>query len=1332
MTRDDLKTLIIELYKNYDRNVDITPGSLFDTRFLTPLLDALAVDTESDTQALIVQRIKEVYPQLAIDEPGSIAGDVIRKALGIILAPLQQLVNRFAAERKGLAAPASISRDTLAELASNFFVPIVEGTFATVTVRFEFSTPTTVNLSGANVARSITGREFVPVSGFYSTLYDAKNDVYYFEVLYTAVEPGSAYNIKANEITFVDFSAPNFIRAYNPQDASPGLDADTKEEILGKILDRVSNRSVASSSGLKAFIAQRFPNVDADVIGVDDDLMLRDKASLKIKLRESVPSRSIAIFPVRPAWRLGPVLNKCVVFELQKTDYTGKVVAGNILSLGGKDYVIKQVDDAFTRYFIILDAAQQISEGFGGFVREGLFLDCWKFRIDYISLGTTPITGDYFFYHVDPGTYGPFRIKRFADNIVTLDYEPVIYYSGSAFESSGKLQVKAVLRWQNEDLVCIFRQKNADKPQWFQINISDVVIKLKQSAEGDTFSEISIPDFSKTDGFDYNQDTRGSISGLISQAEYEFAIARVPGPVFRTAVREFNQQFVHYVVIRVSRGTFDDLPDFGTEVIYADYREAISEINDVAAELRFGDKVVNVDSSEFHLGGAADIYITDITQGEIVTQRFDDICDCEPVIVAKCSWDESNSSAVIIDRPITLCPDAGLYSLSIYQEGKWLFYPVAKIEGNVVIVDGSLSGSAQNVLCVISRSINLDLTRPRIIKYFGHDASLTLGSTLVTFSKPVTADVGDYLFIKTGKNRGIYEISSVLMREDNYQINIESPAVATESNLLFEIIQPQDDFSHPILDIVKCQVNGIDIPKAFPDGIIALENFHYGIGKVRAYFRDKTVFYLPPGSILETLDGRRFIPLSSEQEEFRLANNNVFVTEKFVSGLALMEEVSSVYHTFRFTLIKDTSKIDYLLQRQWCYISPQKKALMSLPHAADAKLNVSGKTFTLTIDGKTRTRSFYGTSELTLDAVLTQLQQFFPEVKIDLMGDDQKSFVILSEKTVVIGNGSANNALGFVSNISNDFDTNNSLTGLFRIEQILHGSRVSYLYTYLVGQPLINPKPEFVYVFIGDFPAVFISPARMQYDDARDLYYADFYVASIEWFDKLINNPRANIFSDPPAHVSDLQENDALILAGWMPPEKVMDTSEKPRRQLLPRFGWDLYSDFPEIDFSNKEEVRLSLPPVIYSSGAEELLDSRSKISVPVEISYKYVSSVDEIQTYLNLEENRILTADYLVKSKIPARFLIPFIYTFSDLSNDEILARAREFFRIHRNDGRIDINDVLGYIGGRINYVNPLLLYIFTMDIFRREKLIVQPDKYVREKYEMNVLHEKSKPVRA
>lgn len=270
--------LLAALYK-YDPNIKTDVGSRAYKEVVDPVYNALLpdlLDTDLDTYLLNV--LQQQYPSLELQE-GDLVVDLFIKPLRLILEPIKTEL-ALLKKRQSVSYVEQLTLDDAEDLASNFFVTRHNGARARGTVRVLLSTPSFLSITEQVRFSTTSGLVFYPArQEFISVETVALQQIgtlYFVDIVVIAEQEGEEYNILPNEIASVE-GIPGFVSVTNPFSFEQGQHSETKEELLSRVEQSLTERSLTSQKGITARINDEFPNIVASsIIGFGDPEMQRD------------------------------------------------------------------------------------------------------------------------------------------------------------------------------------------------------------------------------------------------------------------------------------------------------------------------------------------------------------------------------------------------------------------------------------------------------------------------------------------------------------------------------------------------------------------------------------------------------------------------------------------------------------------------------------------------------------------------------------------------------------------------------------------------------------------------------------------------------------------------------------------------------------------------------------------------------------------------------------------------------------------------------------------------------------------------------------------------
>lgn len=282
MALKDYEAFCREKLLEWDPDLDTSPGSPIDTKFIQPLLGRIGTDPFSTNLPLFVrERLAQEFPELALKE-GDALIDLLVKGSELLLDPLARETNRIALSQS-FRDPNLLTTDEAEALGANLFSSRSKGDLSRVTVRVYFSTPRSKTVTPADYALSKTGLLFYPTSNQSiksdEMLFNQEGSDFYFDVACTAESPGDQYNIGPGEIVSMP-TVTDASRVTNKARASGGIRSETAPEFVGRAEQELSEKSLNTIRGIVSKLTRAFPELTrVAVVGYRDPEMNRDKVT---------------------------------------------------------------------------------------------------------------------------------------------------------------------------------------------------------------------------------------------------------------------------------------------------------------------------------------------------------------------------------------------------------------------------------------------------------------------------------------------------------------------------------------------------------------------------------------------------------------------------------------------------------------------------------------------------------------------------------------------------------------------------------------------------------------------------------------------------------------------------------------------------------------------------------------------------------------------------------------------------------------------------------------------------------------------------------------------
>lgn len=279
MPTQELKDFVEERLRAANPDVDLSPGSPYETQVVDPIVRRFQPDPfEMTVEQFIQARLTQEFTDVNFRE-GSGIYDLLVKAAQVLLDPGSREV-QLIKQSQSLANPELLSASEADALVANLFVSRATGGLSTGTVRLYFNAPVALNISIGNICYTADGLRFIPTTlqsiSAEAMLFNQSGGLYYFDIQVTAEQAGTAYNIVAKQIVGItNLNAAVLVE--NPERFENGLDEESTEDLVQKAETSVTERSLVVARGVSARLYSQFEDlVQLQVVGMLDTEMQRD------------------------------------------------------------------------------------------------------------------------------------------------------------------------------------------------------------------------------------------------------------------------------------------------------------------------------------------------------------------------------------------------------------------------------------------------------------------------------------------------------------------------------------------------------------------------------------------------------------------------------------------------------------------------------------------------------------------------------------------------------------------------------------------------------------------------------------------------------------------------------------------------------------------------------------------------------------------------------------------------------------------------------------------------------------------------------------------------
>ena len=276
----DIEAFVRQQAVLFDPNMDVTPGSPFDTRVLQPLVRRLGKDPFTvDMTTFINDRLTQAYPDLATKQGDSLT-DLLNKPASLLWDPVVREIRRV---RRNLSFqdPSVLTLDEADALGANFFRERRKGALSKGPARVYVAQPQKISVSPVNFVTSRGGLHFFPVETqsirTEEIILNLSNEgLYYFDFNVVAERAGTNYNIGPNELVSIA-NVPSVVKVTNRRRFTQGENEETAAEYIGRLQREIGEKSLVTLRGVAAKLLDSFPEVSRlNVVGFNDPEMNRD------------------------------------------------------------------------------------------------------------------------------------------------------------------------------------------------------------------------------------------------------------------------------------------------------------------------------------------------------------------------------------------------------------------------------------------------------------------------------------------------------------------------------------------------------------------------------------------------------------------------------------------------------------------------------------------------------------------------------------------------------------------------------------------------------------------------------------------------------------------------------------------------------------------------------------------------------------------------------------------------------------------------------------------------------------------------------------------------
>jgi len=729
-----------------------------------------------------------------------------------------------------------------------------------------------------------------------------------------------------------------------------------------------------------------------------------------------------------------------------------------------------------------------------------------------------------------------------------------------------------------------------------------------------------------------------------------------------------------------------------------------------------------IPNDSVHIGGKTDVYVFPRTPyGVIPETAISDLRDVDSVF---------EGDGLIWGRDITAAPSewtqdvlakvnprcAAVMRWTDQVGGTGVYYPFRVVD----VVNDQQVGGALAVADYVepgqedfsgtrhylsSPYVTYDLKTPRVFRVSGDDLSTSSGSSKVLTNRKLNGvAAGDTLKITSaGLDKGEYAVVSA---NDYGEMVLERTLRSTRTGVSFEVYKKDTSFTFPVLrmETVTMDDGGgtAVVPAGKPLGVFALTDFQRGYGTARAYFQDRTFFYLP--------EWATFVQVGTDgvltENRYRCVGPSTLYTQGVSSSDA---EVANDPETPAIKVLK----LGGLLHQSRAFLQGAKLYISRKPlvgtEVLSGDLYVSGLTLKMKVGtGAMRTLTFTGQNPLpvTLSAapggVLEQINRFFSGVTASL--DSSDHLRLACNSPLEIGTGSANDELGVVngwtnasSNLGTEFVIDDVLPWAVDSEANYNITRIRFSSGSLSDDGVAGMEFEIRH------DGLCVMPTDMEEDDATGLVYCDFELQF------RVDGDHEGNTSPPPIEGQEyLVRGSTLVLRQ---PEDGDSFYSDP----VVYYGYHLATENESLAFSMDEELRLRVSAFFYGQTASDitqwtLLPAGNRVVT----KYTYCPVTFYADKLLDDDFRQVTSSDLLAKAAVPVWVLGTIWYRRGDLPS-AILPSVQSLIRSRPFNGYIDVSQVRSVFErfGAQDFIDPVGLYALVEQVDRSFRMVPFQDCY-------------------
>lgn len=283
---EELRSFLAEALVRADSTTDTSPGSVYDTEVITPMIKRYTPDPfDTPIRDFILKRLASEYPDLVIQE-GDPIDDYLVKLAQVLLEPYRRQI-KLVSQNQSFEDPSVLTEDAADKLGANFFVSRRQGGFSVGIARLYFTTPQAVLVTPSNPCVSSGGLKFLPIENqaldMETMRLNVEGNLYYFDIVVRSEQKGSSYNIEPDELVSID-GLTSVVQVTNKNQFEEGADREDNETYAARVEESLSEKSLVTSRGINAKLLDVFQNIkNIATIGYGDPEMERDIIEAGVK-----------------------------------------------------------------------------------------------------------------------------------------------------------------------------------------------------------------------------------------------------------------------------------------------------------------------------------------------------------------------------------------------------------------------------------------------------------------------------------------------------------------------------------------------------------------------------------------------------------------------------------------------------------------------------------------------------------------------------------------------------------------------------------------------------------------------------------------------------------------------------------------------------------------------------------------------------------------------------------------------------------------------------------------------------------------------------------------